>query len=264
VLVSLATRSISDALRSWALLLQCPVGYLEHQRVESLERHDPDGRVLLTFVRGAVGLVSLPSGDARDYDLEAGELQELISLTRAEPPAGSIMHMRETTLVVEDEPAALAVVDEGTLAPECRAVAALVYDPVPSVLDMLKHEVTPADWDRGGGAHESPHRVGVLSGGVLVALASVGRPLGRLARIRVVVAPGYRRRGLGQVVLRALARHVLDQGLLPYCRLAMNDLASKALASAVGFVAFARSLSIRTVAIGSGGGVLGDRSPQLK
>ncbi len=260
--MSLANRTVSDALRSWAQLLECPVGYLEGQRVRVLEREHKDEKLLLTFASDSVGLVSLPSADARDYDLEPDELRELIAMTRAELQVGAVLHMREATLVVDDEPASLALLDEETLSAWPQGVGAFVYDPMPAVLDMLRHEVAPLEWQHGGGAHESPHRVGILAGGVLVALASVARPVGKLARIRVVVAPTHRRRGLGRLVLHTLARHVLDQGLLPYCRLALNDIAARALATAVGFVLFARSLTMHAAAIGTGEGVLGEPVPR--
>lgn len=261
--VSLAQRSVSDALRSWALLLDCPVGYLERQRVDWLERDSSDGPFVMTFVRGDVGLVSLPNSDSRDFDLESDELQSLIAITRAETHVGETVQLRDATLEVENEPAALVVVDNQTLTGEPRVPASLVYDPRAAVLDMLRHEVTPQDWHQGGGGLESPHRVGALAGGVLVALASVTRPVGHMARIRVVVAPTHRRRGFGRLVLRALARHVIDQGLIPFCRLAANDVAARALATAVGFVAFAHSLTMRVTSIGSSDSVPSNSNPAL-
>ena len=259
--MSLAPRSVSDALRSWALLLDCPVGYLEVQRVDWHERDSSDAPFVMTFVRGTVGLVSLPNADSRDFDLQSDELRSLLDMTRAETHVGETVQLRDARLEVENEPAALAVADHQTLTVEPRVAASLVYDPRPAVMDMLRHEVSPQDWQDGGGAHESPHRVGAMSGGVLVAVASVTRPVGHMARIRVVVAPTHRRRGFGRLVLRALARHVIDQGMIPFCRLAGNDIAARALASAVGFVAFAHSLTLRVTSIGSYGGAPTQSSP---
>jgi len=261
--VSLARRSVSDALRSWALLLDCPVGYLEAQRVDWLERDSSDAPFVMTFARGSVGLVSLPNADSRDFDLEPDELQTLIAITRAESHVGETVQLRDAILEVENEPAALAAVDDQTLTVEPRVPASLVYDPPPAVLDMLRHEVTPHDWSQGGAAGESVHRVGAMSGGVLVALASVMRPIGHMARIRVVVAPTHRRRGFGRLVLRALSRHVIDQGLLPFCRLAVNDIAARALSNAVGFVDFAHSLTMRVTSIGSSHGLRSGVNPAL-
>ena len=252
--MSFAERSISDALRSLSIQMGCPVGYLQTQRVESHERAD-ESPLLLTFARGAVGLVSLPSADACDHafslDFDPDELSDLIAMTRAETVGGVLVQLGDTTLVVDDEPASLLIVDHETLSHAFPSTAALVYDPRPTVLDMLQHEVSTVDWQKGGGGMEAPHRVGLLVGGVLVALASVTQPIGHLARIRVIVAPTHRSRGLGRVVLQALARHVIDQGLLPFCRLAMNDLGARAMTSAVGFAQFARTLTLRVSTIGS-------------
>ncbi len=252
--MSLANRSVNDALRSWAELLHCPLGYLESPRVACVEREttdDAEAAIVMTFTRDAVGLVSLPSGDARHFDLDANELQELIAMTRAESKPGALVQMHDATFVVDDEPVSLAVADAGTLMPERAIDASVVYDPNPVVLDMLRHQLTTAEWELGGGANDSPHRIGVLAGGVLVALASVARPVGHLARIRVVVAPGYRRRGYGQMAVRRMAQHVLNQGLLPFCRVAVSDVSAWAMAGAVGFVSFARSLSMRLSTLGA-------------
>ncbi len=262
--MSFAKRSISDALRSLSMEMGCPVAYLESQRVECLERED-DSPLLMTYARGPVGLVSLPSADACDHafglDFDPDELSDLIAMTRAETVGGVLVQVGETTLVVDDEPASLLMVDYDTLHAAFPSSAALVYDPQPTVLDMLQHEVSSDDWRKGGGGITSPHRVGLLLGGVLVALASVTQPIGHLARIRVIVAPKHRCRGLGRIVLQVLARHVIDQGLLPFCRLAMNDLAARALGRAVGFAQIARTLTLRVSTIGSEGMVHG--GPEL-
>jgi GNAT superfamily N-acetyltransferase len=222
--------------------------------------------VLRTFARGAVALVSLPSADACEHafslDFDTDELHDLIAMTRAETVGGVTVQVGETVLVVDDEPASLMMVDHDTLHSAFPVAAAFVYDPQPTVLDMLQHEVSSADWQKGGGGMPAPHRVGLLIGGVLVALASVADPIGHLARIRVLVAPTHRSRGLGRIVMQVLARHVLDQGLLPFCRLAMNDLAARAMIGAVGFGQLARTLTLRVSTIGSEGAVYG--GPELR
>jgi GNAT superfamily N-acetyltransferase len=128
----------------------------------------------------------------------------------------------------------------------------LVYDPRRDVLDMLRYDVSPDEWNEGGGNLDSPHRVGALQGGVLVALATVEAPEGRLARVRVLVSPRHRRMGYGRAVVHALVRHVLRQGLLPIVRLAVGDLAARALASAVGFASFARALTLHVTSVDAG------------
>ena len=242
---SLADRSVAEALRSCAMSLGCPVGYLERQRVSTVERHGDEQRVVRTFVRNGVGLVSVPSGEEDvDLGLEPAEVEELLSLTRLEASPGSVIALRTARLTVSDDSAAVELSDESTLSPAPKVAGMLVYDPSRFVLDMLRDDVSPDDWNEGGGHFDSPHRVGALQGGVLVALATVEAPEGRLARVRVLVSPRHRRMGYGQAVVHALVRHVLSQGLLPVVRLAVGDPAARALASTVGFVRFAHSLTL--------------------
>ncbi len=246
---TLAERSIADALRSWALPLGCPMGYLQHQRSATVEREWDKEPVVRTFTRDGVGLVSVPSADALDLALDEAETETLLSLTRREARPGSVVELRAVQLMVSEDPAALALLDIGTLLPRGKTIAALVYDPAPIVLDMLRNDVTPWEWKQAGGLEPAIRRVGALSGGVLVALASMDAPVGHLARVRVLVAPRHRRLGFGRVVLHALSRHVLDAGLLPYYRLSMNDLAARAMMRAVGFVTFAKSLTMRAASL---------------
>ncbi len=249
---SLAERSVADALRSCAMPLGCPVGFLEHHRVASIARMCDTEPVVRTFVRDAIGLVSVPCEEEVDLGLDPSEVQELISLTRLEAAPGSVIALRSARLTVGEDPAAVALLDECTIAPLPWVAGMLVYDPRADVLDMLRHDVSAWEWSEGGGNSESPHRVGALQGGVLVALASVDAPSGRLARVRVLVSPRHRRMGYGRAVLHALVRHVLSQGFIPFVRVAVGDLAARALATTVGFVSFARSLTLHVTHVESG------------
>ncbi|QJR36130.1 GNAT family N-acetyltransferase [Gemmatimonas groenlandica] len=242
-------RSVADALRSCAMPLGCPVGFLERHRVATVQRLGDDQPVVRTFVRDEVGLVSIPCRDEIDLGLDPAEVQELIAITRLEASPGSVIELRSARLTVSEDPAAVEVLDECTIAPVPRVAGMLVFDPRRDVLDMLRHDVSPLEWNEGGGNLDSPHRVGALQGGVLVALASVDAPQGRLARVRVLVSPQHRRMGYGRAVLHALVRQVLKQGFIPVVRLAMGDLAARALASTVGFVAFARSLTLHVTRV---------------
>jgi GNAT superfamily N-acetyltransferase len=240
---SLTDRSVADALRSYAMSLGCPVGYLERQHVATVERQGDEQQVVRTFVRDGVGLVSVLSG-AEELGLKPAEVEALLSLTRREASPGSVIALRTARLTVSDDPAAVALLDESTLSPAPKVAGMLVYDPSRFVLDMLRHDVSPDAWNEGGGRLDSPHRVGALQGGVLVALATVEAPEGLLARVRVLVSPRHRRMGYGHAVVHALVRHVLSQGLLPVVRLAVGDHAARALASTVGFASFAQALTL--------------------
>lgn len=136
----------------------------------------------------------------------------------------------------------LVLADERTLQPEPPAAAMLVFDPADEALSSLRHDVGAGDWEhQAGGA--AVCRIGALRGGELIALASMDPPEGHLARIRVLVAPTFRQRGLGHLVLHRLATRMLYDGLLPYARMTAHDLSARALATRTGFVTLARQLS---------------------
>lgn len=223
----------------------CPVEYLEAPHVVAHERPPSDDTTIHTFAAGTVELVSLPSREDVDVDLDDADIDELIAATHIGAPPGGTIDLAKAQLIVAEDPVTLALADSWTLQRDPTTRRLLVIDPQPAVLDMLRAEVAPIEWREGGGDIAGTRRIGALSGGVLVALATVEPPMGRLARIRVIVSPSYRRRGLGRLVLLALARKALNEGLLPYCRLAMGNAAAHALASTAGFVAFARSLTMR-------------------
>lgn len=248
---SLSDRSVADALRSYAIAFDCPVGYLEPPASRRQWRRRSGDDAIHTFTRGNVELVSLPPVQQPGLALDIDDLDDLLSLTRSPIDPAQHLDIRGARIELVDDPAQVALVDLDTLQRRPSAPVMLVYNPSPSVLDMLRGAVSPTEWRDGGGDSHDVQRVGALSGGVLVALATAQQPMGRLARLSVIVAPSHRRRGLGLTVLQSLAHRVLNDGLLPYCRLAMHNLAAHALASAVGFVAFARTLSMRIIGASS-------------
>jgi GNAT superfamily N-acetyltransferase len=139
----------------------------------------------------------------------------------------------------------LTMVDDQTLASEPRANAVLVYGPAPMLLETLRFDLSPEEWRPFSPTLRGPSadrfRVGALRGGVLVALATAGAPVGRLSRLRVVVSPAFRQIGLGHLVLHRAVQAVLRDGLLPYATLVPTDLGARALARAVGFVTVNRT-----------------------
>lgn len=242
-----AERSIADALRSYAVPLGCPVGYLEQPRTVRLQRSKDDGGHICTFARGEVGVVSLPATAPFVPHVDDATVADLLEATRGDLTQGALLDVAGATMTLDDDPL-LTLLDQQTLRAQASRFASLVYEPREAILDDLRAEVAPLDWREGGGDFDSPRRVGALAGGSLVALATMESPIGRLARLRVVVAPTFRRRGFGRLVLHELSRRVLGEGHLPHARLSVGNLGAHALASAVGFVEFARSLTMRMVA----------------
>jgi len=241
----LAERTVGEALRSFAQIMGCPVAYLERPRAVTVERiHDPQP-VVRTFLREAIGVVSVPSPHAVALALDPAQVQELLALTRQDVAAGATLSVRAARLVVSSDPASVSVIDEQTLSPTPAGMAVLVYQPMAEAIDELRHEVGDAEWRANGTSSLVMRRVGALRGGSLVALASAEPAEGRLSRIRVLVAPGFSGAGIGELVLHALARLVLQDGLVPYVRLAATDLTARAMARTVGFVTFARGLTLQ-------------------
>lgn len=145
-----------------------------------------------------------------------------------------------------DPDALLAMVDEQTLMGEPAVNAVLVYGPAPMLLDTLRMDVTPEEWQAfaagaGRGSVADRLRIGALRGGVLVALAAAASPQGRLSRLRVLVNPTFRHLGLGHLVLYRAVQQLLREGLLPYATFVSTDLGARALAKAVGFVNVTRA-----------------------
>lgn len=244
----LTERTVAEALRSLAMPLGCPVGFLERQRAAVVERLCNDAAphaVVRTFVREEVGVVSLPCAEQMPLAIDAADVHELIAFTRLEAEPGTTLTIGPARLTVDAEPAAVRVADAGTVSASRASSAMLVFEPGRAALDELKYDVSRSDWDDHGCDSSATHRVGALHGGMLVALASVEQPHGQLARIRVLVSPTFRRSGLGRLVLRTLAQRVLAQGLFPYVRITTTDLAARALSSTVGFAGFARTLTLQ-------------------
>jgi len=241
----LAERTVGEALRSFAQIMGCPVAYLERPRAVTVERlHDPQP-VVRTFLREAIGVVSLPNPQAVSLALDPAQVQELLALTRQDVAAGATLAVRAARLVVSSDPASVSVIDERTLGTAPRSTAMLVYEPTAEAVDELRQDVGDPAWKANGAPSLVMRCVGALRGGSLVALASAEAAEGRLSRIRVLVAPGFGGAGIGELVLHALARLVLQDGLVPYVRLAATDLTARAMARTVGFVAFARGLTLQ-------------------
>ncbi len=229
----------------------CPVSYLETARVSRTDRTDPSDDALYTFARGDVRVVSVPATDGLADALDDAAIAELLELTGSAVGAGMTLNVSGATFQVEDEPT-LSFADRHTLRRPAMPNLMIVQDPKGQVLDDLRGQLQPSEWIQGGGAVDATangtKRIGAFAGGTLVALATVEAPMGRMARIRVVVSPTFRRRGLARLVLYELCQRVINAGLLPYARIASSDLAANALAAMMGFVVLARALTLRVVA----------------
>ena len=119
-------RTVADGLRSLALSLGCPVGFLETPGVKHHPRRGETDGLVRTFARGDVGVVSVPSGTEGHVPFQSEEITELVELTRSEIEPGAMRTFRAARLIVSDEPAAVVILDEGTLRPRSGAATMLV------------------------------------------------------------------------------------------------------------------------------------------
>ena len=113
---------------------------------------------------------------------QSEEITVLVELTRSEIEPGAMLTFRAARLIVSDEPAAVVMLDEGTLRPRSGAATMLVYNPKPAVPDALRGTVSEREWIKGGGDMEGVQRVGALAGGILVAMATAEQPTGARRR----------------------------------------------------------------------------------
>jgi predicted GNAT family acetyltransferase len=87
--------------------------------------------------------------------------------------------------------------------------------------------------------------VGVFEKGGLVALASYELWGGRIAHISIVSHPLWRGRGYAATAVSALAKIVLERGLVPQYRTLEANKPSMAVARRLGFVQYATSFAVR-------------------
>lgn len=245
-----SSRSITDALRSCALTLGCPVAYLERSNGAVHYRRGPHGDgAIHTFWRGAHGVVSLPPRDRLAITVGSSDVSALLAATRRGTAAGTIIELVDgLQLAVDEDPVTMSIADAASLPAHVIAATPLIDNPSAFALDDLRSVVSPEEWRRAGAHIPGARRVGALSGGALVAVATVEPSEGRLARVRAIVAPTHRRKGFGHLVLHELSCRVIHAGQLPYARLALDQEAEVSLAGVAGFVPFARSLTFRVAA----------------
>lgn len=113
-----------------------------------------------------------------------------------------------------------------------------------SAFEELREACDPEDWEQGGGGFESPS-VGWFEHGRILAVAHYEVWGGTIAHVGVVVDPGARGAGRGHGVVSAVTGLALAEGLVPQYRTLETNAASLTLARDLGYVAHARTVSVR-------------------
>ena len=180
--------------------------------------------------------------DRHPIALAERTIAEALRVFSRHVPREGHRHVASPLSAESDNDQLIVMADERTLTAAPSARAMLVYEPAAMLLDMMRFDVRREAWAEyatGGDRH-----VGAMRGGVLVALATADRAEGRLSRIRVLVTPNFRQKGIGHLVLHRAVQLLLHDGLLPYARMAAMDLGARALARAAGFVSVTRNLTM--------------------
>lgn len=115
--------------------------------------------------------------------------------------------------------------------------------------DAFRAQCPPLDWEHGGSEFHPGTLAGSFSNdGQLVALAGYELWGAHLAHIAIVSAPAGRGQGHGCAAVSRLTAHVLDQGLIPQYRTLRANRRSIAIASTLGYAAYADTISIHFAA----------------
>ncbi len=105
-------------------------------------------------------------------------------------------------------------------------------------LETLRTGVTERDWEYSGLTSSQPV-AGCFVNGELVAAAGYDIWGGRIAHVGVVTASGQRERGYGRDVVSRIVNHAISGGLVAQYQTLRGNLASMAVAAALGFNAYA-------------------------
>jgi GNAT superfamily N-acetyltransferase len=114
-----------------------------------------------------------------------------------------------------------------------------------AALDALRRAAGETAWEHSAIDPERPPLFGRFAGGVLVAAATLEDPGGPVASVGVLTHPAHRGRGHGRAVAGAATRAALDDGAVARYQTLEANLASVAIAHALGYRRDATTLSFR-------------------
>ncbi len=112
-------------------------------------------------------------------------------------------------------------------------------------IDELRQACDKAEWDHGGIDEEQVFRMGVFSGGRLLAAAGCKTWTQELVSIGLITHPNARGLGHGAAVASKAAEEALARGLTPAWRTLLSNEASIRTARSMGFMDYAVTLTVR-------------------
>lgn len=141
-------------------------------------------------------------------------------------------------------PATQAWIDEHDFRPtdERETHPLTTHDTV--ALRHLAAACDPSEWEHSGIASEDAIVFGCYSGEQLAA-AGMLRAAGTLRQIGIVTHPAFRGQGYGRAVVSAMTATALREGTSPHYQTLAANVASRAIARALGFTEYARTLAVR-------------------
>lgn len=113
-----------------------------------------------------------------------------------------------------------------------------------SALRQLADACQPQEWEHSGIGAPGSMAFGCFLGAELAA-AGMLAPRGVVRRVGIVTHPGYRGRGYGRAVVSAMTRVALHEGAIPHYQTLASNVASLAVARALGFHEYGQTLAVR-------------------
>jgi GNAT superfamily N-acetyltransferase len=130
-------------------------------------------------------------------------------------------------------------------APSAEASAArLLREDDGEKISKLRTACDPADWRQGGRELGENPAVGCFANEELIAIAGYEIWAGVIAQISIVTHPSYRRRGFGHAAVSRLIEPIIERRLVPQYRTLHSNQPSMKIASALGFVEYATTMTL--------------------
>jgi GNAT superfamily N-acetyltransferase len=120
--------------------------------------------------------------------------------------------------------------------------------PAAPALRVLRAGCPPDEWEHSGIDPTRPPVFGAFVDGELVAAGKLQDLDGALVHVGVITHPAHRGRGHGRRVVGAMTTHALRAGLVPQYRTLLANAPALAVARALGYREYGRTLAVRLAA----------------
>lgn len=142
-------------------------------------------------------------------------------------------------------PAFVGYADAMTFQPVVARATRLLTADDRECFEDFRRACSTLEWEHGGSDLDEQPVAGCFVGDEIVAAGGFELWGDRIAHIAVVTHPAHRGQGYGRNVVSAIAAVVLERGLIPQYRTLLGNTPSIRIGAALGFAAYAESLSVR-------------------